>query len=77
MEEWLVKIVQSIYRNARNRVIVNGTFSDDFLVQLGLHQSSVLIPLFFIIVLETVSREIRSGFPEELFYHCTKNEVFH
>ena len=41
VEEWLVKIVQSMYRNAQSRFRVNGTFSDDFLVQTGLHEGSV------------------------------------
>ena len=41
VENWLViKIVQSIYMNARSCVIVNGNFSDDFLVQVGLPQGS-------------------------------------
>ena len=43
-------------------------FSHDFLVRVGLHQGSVLRPLLFIIVLNTLSREIRSGCPEELLY---------
>ena len=30
MEEWLVEIVESMYRNAQIRVRVNGAFSDDF-----------------------------------------------
>ena len=33
-------------------VRVNGTFSDDFLVNVGLHQGSVLTLLLFVIVLE-------------------------
>ena len=35
VEIWLVKIVQSVNRNARSRVRVNKSFSDDFLVQVG------------------------------------------
>ena len=57
-----------MYRNTRSHVTVNGTFSHDFLVQVGLHQGSVLSPLLFIIVLEALSREIRSECPEELSY---------
>ena len=33
VEEWLVKTVQSVYRNAESCVKVNSTVSDDFLVQ--------------------------------------------
>ena len=68
IEEWLVKVVKSMYRNAPSYVRVNGTFSDDFLVQVGSHQDSVLSLLLFIIVLEALSREIRPGCPEELLY---------
>ena len=54
---------------------VNGTCCDHFLIQVRLHQGSVLSPLFgsvlsplFIKVLEVQSREIKSGCPEELLY---------
>ena len=57
-----------MYRNTKSQVRINSTFSDDFLVKVGLHQGSVLSPLLFIIVLEALSREIRSGCPEELLY---------
>ena len=58
--------MQLLYRNGGSRVRVNGTFSDDFLVQVGLHQGSLLSFLVFIILLEKLSREIKSGYPEEL-----------
>ena len=66
IEEWLVKIVQLMYRNTQSCVIVNGTFIVDFLVQVGLHRGTVLSPLLFFMVLEVLSREIRSGCSEEL-----------
>ena len=64
----MIRVVQSMYRNTKSQVRINSTFSDDFLVKVGLHQGSVLSPLLFIIVLEALSREIRSGCPEELLY---------
>ena len=67
-EEWLVKIGQSMYRNAQSCVRVNCTVTDDFLVQVGLNKGSVLSPLLFTIVLDAISREISSGCPQELFY---------
>ena len=56
VEEWFVKIVDSMYSNTQSRVRVNGIFSDDF------NQDSVLV------LQELLSREIRSGWSEELLY---------
>ena len=64
VEEWLFKTVQSMYKNAQSRVRVNWTFSVDFMLQIRLYEGSVLSPLLFIIVLETLSKEIRSGCSE-------------
>ena len=43
-------------------------FSKEFEVKVGVHQGSVLSPLLFIIVLETLSREFRAGVPWEDLY---------
>ena len=40
----------------------------EFGVRGGVHQGSVLSPLLFIIVLEALSREFRTGCPWELLY---------
>ena len=45
-----------------------GKYSQDFDVNVGVHQGSVLSPLVFIIVLEALSREFRTGVPWELLY---------
>jgi len=37
-------------------------------VKVGLHQGSGLSPLLFVIVMETISRELRAGLPLELLY---------
>ena len=42
-------------------IITTVIISDVFLVQLGLHQGSLLGPLLFVIMLEILLREIRSG----------------
>ena len=49
--------------NARSRVRVGEGYSEEFEVKVGVHQGSVLSPLLFIIVLEVLSREFRSGVP--------------
>ena len=44
------------------------TFSDSFLIQVGLHQDLVPGSFSFMIVLEVLSRKIRSGYPKKLLY---------
>ena len=68
VEEWIVRLVQGIYANARCHVRVGGGYSEEFEVKVGVHQGSVLSPLLFIIVLEVLSREFRSGVPWEDLY---------
>ena len=41
VKEWLLRAVQSTYKNVQSRVRANGTLIDDFLVQVVLHQDSV------------------------------------
>ena len=57
--EWIVRVIQGMYQNARSQVRVNNVLSDVFDVKVGVHQGSVLSPLLFIIVLEALSREFR------------------
>ena len=61
VEEWIVRLVQGMYANARSRVRVGEGYSEEFEVKVGVHQGSVLSPLLFIIVLEALSREFLSG----------------
>ena len=68
VEEWIVRLVQGMYANARSRVHVGEGYSEEFEVKVGVHQGSVLSPLLFIIVLEALSREFRSGVPWEDLY---------
>ena len=63
IDEWLVRLV-----HVRSRVRVGDGYSEEFGVGVGVHQGSVLSPLLFIIVLEALSREFRTGCPWELLY---------
>ena len=57
-----------MYANARSRVHVGEGYSEEFEVKVGVHQGLVLSPLLFIIGLEALSREFRSGVPwDDLF----------
>ena len=68
IDEWLVRLVQSMYKDVRSRVRVGEGYSEDFGVGVGVHQGSVLSPLLFIIVLEALSKEFCTGCPWELLY---------
>ena len=68
IDEWVVSLVQSMYKNARSKVRVGDSYSEEFEVSVGVHQGSVLSPLLFIIVLEALSRDIRVGVPWEMFF---------
>ena len=66
MDEWIVRLVQGMYSNARSRV--GEGYSEEFEVKVGVHQGSVLSPLLFIIVLHALSREFHHGVPWEDLY---------
>ena len=68
MNEWIVRLVQGMYSNARSLVHVGEGYSEEFEVKVGMHPGSVLSPLFFIIVLEALSHEFRCGFEWEDLY---------
>ena len=68
VEEWIVRVVMSMYRNCQTAVNVNGTTGEPFDIKVGVHQGSVLSPLLFIIVMEALSKDLRKGLPWELLY---------
>ena len=68
IDEWMVRLVQSMYKDVRSRVRVDNGYSEEFGVGVGVHQGSVLSLLLFIIVLEALSREFCTGCPWELLY---------
>ena len=47
---------------------VNGQYSEEFVVGVCVHQGSVLSPLPFILVLEVLLRQLRTGVPWKLLY---------
>ncbi len=53
-----------MYRGATSKVRVDNEYS----VQVGVHQGSVLSPLLFIIVLQAITEEFKTGCPWELLY---------
>ena len=55
-----------MYANAQSHV--REGYNEEFEVKVSVHQGSVLSTLLFIIVLEALSHEFRSGIPWEDFY---------
>ena len=68
VDEWIVRLVQGMYSNARSRVSVGEVYSEEFEVKVGVHQGSVLSLLLVIIVLEASSRDFSCGVPWEDLY---------
>ena len=68
VDEWLIETVMAMYKNSNSAVRVNNTVGEKFNVEVGVHQGSVLSPLLFIMVLEALSIECRSGLPWEMLY---------
>ena len=50
--------VRGMYENLRSCVLAGKGHSDEFEVKVSVHQGPVLSPLLFIILLDTLSREI-------------------
>ena len=62
-----VHAIQVMHYNAWSRVWVNGQKSEEFGMGVGVHLSSVLSIFLFILMLEALSHEFRTGVPLELY----------
>ena len=63
VEEWVVRLVQGMYANARSRVRVGEGYSEEFEVKAGVHQGSALSPLLFIMCLKPYHESSALGSP--------------
>jgi len=64
----LVNAVMAMYEDAQTVVRTTEGDSKSFNVKVALHQRSVLSPLLFVLAMEMISRELRTGLPLELLY---------
>ena len=58
----------SLYIGARTRVKVGAHFSEEFEVNIGVHQGSALSPLLFAIVVNVATNEIKEVMSQEILY---------
>ena len=63
VEEWIVRLVQGMYANARSHVRVGEGYSEEFEVKVGVHQGSVLSPLSSSLCLKPCQESSTLGSP--------------
>ena len=61
-------LVKALYCSSRLRVRAAGAVSEEFEIDVEVHQRSSLSRLLFIIVMEEATKEFRGGGPWELLY---------
>ena len=52
VDDWLIKVIMSMYKIVRSLVRVNGKLGEEFEVKVGVHQGSVLSPILFALSLK-------------------------
>ena len=66
--EGMVEAIMALYVETKSRVRTVAGTSEEFSIEVGVHQGSVLSPLLFIIVMDEATRGSRKGTPWELAY---------
>ena len=64
----MVEAVKRLHDGTRTKVRLRNGLSETFEVNVGLHQGSVLSPLFFIVVLDAVYGGVMEGLLCEILY---------
>ena len=68
LSEVMVRSVMSLYDGAKTRVSMGSAYSEEFEVNVGVHQGSVLSLLLLAIVVDVVTENARRGVVNELLY---------
>ena len=64
--EVIIRAVMNLYNWAKTKVRVGSELSEEFLVQVGVHQGPVLLPLLFTIAVDAISKNAREGLMNEI-----------
>ena len=68
LPEIIVRAVMSLYHRVKTKVRLGSELSQEILVQVGVHQGSVLSPLLFAIAVDVISENPREGLMNEILY---------
>ena len=68
LPEIIVRAVMSLYHRVKTNVRLGSELSQEILVQVGVHQGSVLSPLLFAIAVDVISENPREGLMNEILY---------
>ena len=68
LPEVIVRAMMSLYHEAKTKVRVGSESSEEFLVQVGVHQGCVLSPLLFAIAVDVISENAREGLMNKILY---------
>ena len=66
LSEVFVRAVMSLYQGAKTKVRVGSELFKEFLVQVSVHQRSVLSPLLLAIAVDVISENAREGLMNEI-----------
>ena len=66
LPEVIVRAVMTLYHGEKTKVRVGSESSEEFSVQVGVHQGSVLSPLVFAIAVDVISENTREELMNEI-----------
>ena len=68
LPEVIARAVMSLYYGAKTKVRVGSDLSQEFLIQVGVHQGSLLSPPLFAIAVDVISKNAREGLMNKILY---------
>ena len=68
LPEFLVRAVMSPYHEVKTKVRVGSELSEEFLVQVDVHQGSVLSPFLFAITVDVIMKNAREELMNKIVY---------